>query len=209
MKRLIFDIETKPQPADVLLEKFKPTFEANKTLKDPEKIAADLLAKKAEWLDKSALHAERAEICAVGWTADGILVEMVIDSEFNILGKMMSILRERSLFCGFNILGFDLPMIRRRCLLNGISFPFYDVSDKWKPWTIPTYDAMVDWQCGNRKEFISLNTLACALGVGKKNGDGKLFHKLLETDPKAAREYLHNDVTVTYNVVEKMLGKSN
>ena len=62
-KFTIADIESGPRPeADLVI----PEFEANKTYKDPAKIAVDLEAKKKAWLDDAALHADRGMVLAIG-----------------------------------------------------------------------------------------------------------------------------------------------
>lgn len=204
--KITFDIETGPLPASVLIERFNPTFEAAKNIKDPDKIAADIAAKKAEWLDKSALHAERGEILAIGYKVNDQPIEIIEGEEPGLLIAWLSVMNNRKshVFHGFNILDFDLPFIRRRCVINGIRFPFYDSGDKWKPWKVATYDAMKDWCFGNYREFVSLNTVARALGVGVKNGSGDMFHELYKTDKEKARDYLRNDVQLTYDVCERL-----
>ncbi len=62
-KFTIVDIETGPRPESELTP---PEFEANKTYKDPAKIAADIESKKKSWFEESALHADRGMALTIG-----------------------------------------------------------------------------------------------------------------------------------------------
>lgn len=205
----VFDIETGPLDPEWQLATFEPEFKADGRLKDPEKIAADIDAKASAWIEDSPLRAERGQVLAIGYSFNGKDVQISSgDDESEILRcftQMLATHSDKLTFAGFNILCFDLPFIRRRCVILGIPFPYYNQRDKWNPWKFETYDAMVDWQSGNRQDSISLDKLARGLGVGKKNGNGAMFHKLLKTDPGAAMGYLENDVLTTYAVCEKLL----
>tara|TARA_R110000868_G_scaffold346673_1_gene607801 strand:+ start:1237 stop:1872 length:636 start_codon:yes stop_codon:yes gene_type:complete len=204
-----FDIETGPLDAQWQLNNFEPQFQADKRLKDSDKIADDIASKRDEWIAESPLRAERGEVLAIGYSHDGKVVHILTGKEDDILRNFIAILSasksQEDLICGFNILGFDLPFIRRRCVILGIDFPYYSRMDKWKPWRFEIFDAMVDWQSGDRRASISLDKLARGLGVGKKNGHGAMFHQLLKTDPDAAMDYLTNDVMTTWAVCEKLL----
>lgn len=204
-KIITFDIETEPLDSEHLIQTYEPKFEANRTLKDPLKISSDLSAKQDAWIADSALYAERARVLAIGFKTDGKF-EILEGSEKTILTECIKrmFFRENYIFAGFNILGFDLPFIRRRCILNCVTFPFYDRSNKWSPWKIRTFDAMVDWS-GTSRDTISLDTLARALGVGKKNESGKDFAALYKTDREKALAYLENDLEITAKVCERMM----
>lgn len=208
--RLTFDLETRALPEGELLLRFNPVFEPKRTLVDPNKIKADVLAKRQDWLDESTKRAERSQILALGFTTDGGETITCLHGENEIdaiLRPFISVLETHPVLevSGFNILDFDLPFFRRRCLINRIPFPFYDASNKWHPWTFKTFDAMVDWQSGNRRDpFISLDTLAKALGIEGKSGDWREFVKLYETDREKALDYVRSDVRTTAKVVEAM-----
>lgn len=64
MKIIAFDLETIPDPSMVHL---LPEPEPNKTLKDPEKIAADIASKKTSQLDMMGLEPMMNKICCAGW----------------------------------------------------------------------------------------------------------------------------------------------
>ena len=207
---LFFDIESEALPEAELLARFNPTFEANKTLKDPEKIAADLATKRQSWLDESALRAERGRILCIGaMKPGGNQVVISEGDEDAILRRFITTVEayKGATFCGFNIMGFDLPFIRRRCIINGIPFPFYNRSDKWKPWMFKTYDPMIDWQCGDYKApYIGLVTLAKALGIpAEDDGIGAKFGETWRTNKPAALAHCVRDVELCAKVCERML----
>lgn len=212
-KLYTFDIETGPQPIAGLLSTFEPKFDPDARLKDPDKVAASIAEKRVDWEEKSALYAERGELLAFGFsTGDdgGVTLDRHFYGEAEVLRIVIDSIRSHAdggyIIAGFNILGFDLPFIRRRCLLHGIPVPFYNRTDKWKPWGFPVYDPMVDWQCGNHRDtYVNLDTLARAFGVGKKTASGADFAKLYATDRDAALAYLREDVRLTAAVCRKML----
>ena len=67
------------------------------------------------------------------------------------------------------------------------------------------YDAMIDWASGDRRNTISLDNIARALGVGKKNGSGADFAATYATDKPKAIAYLKNDIALTRGVCQKMM----
>ncbi len=206
LKLACIDVETEANPEAESI--FQPTFKPNGTLKDPEKIKADLAQKRLDWIGDGALYAERGRILAIGYNIDGCFY-CYDDDEKSLLEGFISTIRhnvfEGYTICGFNILDFDLPYIRKRCLILGIPFPFYDRSNRWNPWTFPVFDAMKDWTCGKYNEYVSLDTVARALGVGQKTGNGKDFAKLFREDKEKAIEYLSNDLELSYKFCERML----
>jgi hypothetical protein len=214
--RITFDVETGPQDASYLLAKFNPVFEAGKNLKDPEKIANEIAEKKREWLEKSALYPERGEVLAIGWKEDGGKVFLLEGNESAILSDIFDILKQiqpvsskakYEMSAGFNILNFDLPFLRKRALILGVPCPIYARANKWEPWGVcKPFDAMLDYNCGDRRAFTSLDTVAIALGLGGKDATtGKRFSEVYKTDPEKAREYLRRDVDLTDAVVERLL----
>lgn len=234
---ICFDIETGPLPEDELFQKFDPQFEVSaellkrepmphKGLKDPDKVAANLIEveekhkawemecemnliqQRQDWINQGALRAERGKLLAFGYSTDGREVKIIHGhDEKRVLSDVIGLIRlhKNDTFCGFNIINFDLPFIRRRCIVNGIRFPFYSRSDKWKPWIIDLYDAMDDWGCRVYGDRVKLDDLARGLGAGKKNGDGAGFAELYNTNQAAALDYLGNDILITYRVCERML----
>ena len=66
MNYTVFDIETGALPL-AELEAIMPEFEPSKVLKDPEKIKADIEAKRAEWIDRAALSPVSGQVLAIGY----------------------------------------------------------------------------------------------------------------------------------------------
>lgn len=198
------DIETASQPAEVLAN-VKPEFTANKTLKDPDKIKADLAAKEAEWLDRAALSAETGKVLVIG-VLDGDRCEYFEGAEDAILTRFwpwldMSLGRG-DIVAGFCIFHFDLPYLVRRSYINGVRIGLNRFRNRY--WHENLVDIAEQWQLGNREQRISLDMLAKVLGVGAKNGDGKDFAALYATDRVKALTYLENDLRLSKAVYERM-----
>jgi hypothetical protein len=100
---------------------------------------------------------------------------------------------------GHNILGFDLKYLHRSDLIlegNG-----HSLLNKGY-WNDIFFDTMVYWQGGDRRDFVSLDAVAKALGHKEgKLGNGKHFHALSQEDKEA---YLTQDLKVTEFVFNKM-----
>ena len=205
-----FDIETTSAP-ETDLQQFMPEFVANRTLKDPDKIAVDLASKRKDWLDGAALSPLTGRIVAIGYISE----EDIFKASFQAVGKSeKEILEEfwklkiesKATWVGFNIFNFDLPWLVLRSIKHGVRVPrMYLLGDKWAKWD-EFFDVMNLWSMGRREERISLDKLARFLGVGKKTGSGKDFASLLESDPVKAIEYLENDLKLTKACFERFIG---
>lgn len=168
---------------------------------------------RAAVLDKAALDATTGRVVAIGYlytqegetevfdVANGISVEQTLLKSFwasvESCGADMSIV-------GHNLHGFDLPFLIRRSFILRVPVPA-GVIDNGRFFASKFVDTMNVWACGGRGgQFVKLDTLARAFGVGGKNGDGAKFAELLETDPQAAREYLENDLIITAEVARRL-----
>lgn len=112
--------------------------------------------------------------------------------------------QDSCMLVGHNIKKFDLPMLVRRSWKHGIK-PLYDgMTPPWESkWIV---DTMILWNQGNYGEkFISLDNLGQFLGLGKKTGKGKEFAKMLDTDYKAAMEYVTSEMKLLNNIANKLL----
>ena len=67
-------------------------------------------------------------------------------------------------------------------------------------------DLALEWQCGDRMEWVKLDTVCKFFGLPAKNGSGKEFAGLWVNDRGKALEYLNNDMAITAKVMERMLG---
>lgn len=106
---------------------------------------------------------------------------------------------------GHNIFGFDLPFLIRRSWMLGVDVP-KNVLDKDRYWNPVFVDTMTRWSCGSR-DYVSLDTLAKIAGHDGKNGSGADFARLWFGTPEErqqAKEYLENDLEMTFRVAEMM-----
>lgn len=203
---LILDLESRPVP-EARQREVMPVFDVPKTIKDSAKIEAALIEKEQAWLASGALDAARGEIIAVGLLgADLDAPKVILGPEKGILVSVreLSTVHHDLTLVGHNLLGFDVPFMCRRMWVHGIKPPAHWLDcTPWKAnkWS---FDTMLAWACGNREQRVSLDMLAWALGCGRKNGSGKDFAKLLETDRAAAIGYLMNDLVLTEAVYLKM-----
>jgi hypothetical protein len=203
----VFDIETGPLPAEQLAA-IKPQFVANKTLKDPEKIAADLAAKEADWLERAALDATTGMVLAIGAT-NGLSSTTVwyekseAENIADFWAWLEPILQLNERVAGFCIHRFDLPFLVRRSWILKVPVPWNIKQGRY--FNTNLIDLAEVWKMNNYDQTISLDTLAKSLGVGTKNGDGKDFAKLLAEDRDAAIKYLINDLALTRACADRLL----
>ena len=71
-------------------------------------------------------------------------------------------------------------------------------------WSESVIDLRDLWQLGDRQARGSLDVIARHLGVGAKNGDGKEFAQLWQSDREKAIAYLKNDVEMTARIAESL-----
>lgn len=211
MKTLIFDIETGARP-DTELADIMPEFAAPKNYKDGDKISSYIAAERAAWLEKAALSAVTGRIVAIGCRQDGCSAILGDDGEPNQIKAFWHILedavREKRAIVGWNINAFDLPFLARRSWRHGIEVPSGLFTGRGYPHPDLFVDLVLEWQCGDKQERISLGNIAKFLGIGEKNGDGKDFSKLWATERSLAVQYLENDLLLTAKLMERLLGIS-
>ena len=230
--RYIIDIETgadfravqeflPPYPA------FDPSTVATGNLKDPDKIQAKIEAsahkhradeEKAahDFRDGAALHAWTGEVLAVGIQLPTGEQRIIHGDERDILTNTWAYLQKAmddfAQIVGFNIKDFDIPFLVRRGWKYGIRPPVHFISkDRY------LHSSFIDlrdkWAVGEFRPKGSLDTVARHLGVTTKPSDfsGKDFADAWRSgDPsevKRARKYLFNDLTMTAEVAEVILGK--
>jgi len=108
---------------------------------------------------------------------------------------------------GHNLIGFDLPFIFQRCLVHCISAkPLVDLSEFR---VRGVFDTMHHWWLG-AKRFVSLDDVAWALGLESSKtatAEGSKVFDLYQAGKLAEiREYNLNDVRVTRQIYERMVG---
>lgn len=203
----IFDIETGPLPEEYLCG-VMPEFEANKTLKDPEKIAADIEKKRAAFIEKAALAPETGMVLAVGVidSEKGFVLHAHQDERDTLTAFWDDIgyIGASSGWAGWNIHGFDLPFLIRRSWILCVPIPAWLRNGRY--WDASLIDLMLLYSLGER-DYISLDVAAGALGVGRKTGSGADFSKLWNGVPEQrirAIEYLQNDLALTQKVARRI-----
>lgn len=204
----IIDIESGPLPK-IALDLIKPKFEPPGNLKDPEKIKAALAEKEKEWYDRAALSALTGRVLAAGvWDlnkaeptilGDGLDEPGLLDA---IWGFVEGNYRTGGQLIGFNITGFDLPFLFRRSWRHTIRPPM--ALRRGRYWSDAVLDLMEAWAFYNREQRESLDTVCRHLGLGEKNGSGKDFAGLWESDRGRAVEYLTNDLKMTKKLYERL-----
>lgn len=222
MRALVTDIETEPLSEDFLRTIYPgfPEFDATAVrygnLKDPAKKIAKFEAALSEWekerdehwaefVNGATLKAHTSRVCAIGYY-DGTEYSTVFGDEKLMLEgfweQYKAIRRANGRIIGHNLLGFDLPFIRQRSFVNGVQVP-KGVIDKERFWSQQFVDTMQVWSSGVYPQAkVSLDAMSKLLGGPGKLGKGGDFHKLLKTDPNAAREYLRRDLQEGWRVAK-------
>lgn len=202
----VVDIETGILP-DAQRNLFRPEFEANRTLKDPEKIKADLATKETRFQEEAALSALTGRILCVGcWTDRKGVFVIESEDESDVITATMDLLQS-TIQAGDRVVGhylkqFDLPFLCQRAWRLGVYVPQCLRRSKW--WADEIVDLAEIWNTGTTNR-ISLDHLSKALGVGAKNGEGKDFGKMWNENKPAALEYCRQDVFLIKGCAEKML----
>ena len=91
MKHIVFDIETIPQDEAKLLA-LAPEFAAPANLKDPEKIAAAIARKNADYLADAALNWKTAEVVLIGAGDDAGIQSFTAGTEKELVGNFLTLL---------------------------------------------------------------------------------------------------------------------
>ncbi len=221
MQTIIFDVETGPL-AESELVAMMPAFDPAEVkcgnLKDPAKIAEKIAEAEAnhrrDFFDKAALDPLTGRVVAIGMVLadghqdfdEGKFVIIGHDDEARTLREFWEALRSDmgrvNPVIGFNIHGFDLPFLIRRSWKHRVSIPFGIRRGRY--WSDQVCDLRECWQLGDRQARGSLDTIARHLGVGAKNGDGKAFAELWQSDRPKAEAYLHNDIQLTAKVADAL-----
>ncbi len=217
MRLNILDIETTAdkEKALALLPPFDPAEVKTGNMKDEAKISAKIAEAKAnhesDWLDQSALYAERGKVLVAAWLGkNGEKYSLFEGDEIDILEgvwlRVAEALIENEKIAGHCHLSFDLPFLIRRSWILGVDVPstvrtFVRGRFYWNENFIDTRDL---WQLGQRDYKSSLDYVAKAFGQPGKTGNGKNFADLYASDREAALEYLRNDLRETLGIARQM-----
>jgi len=222
MNTIIFDIETGPLPEAELVAMmpvFDPADVKCGNIKDPAKIAEKIAEAESnhrrDFIERAALDPLSGRVVAIGalvfdargaagpdFIKGGQVVIIGHDDEAQTLREFWSLMvgedGRLSPLIGFNIFNFDLPFLFRRSWKHRVFIPLGLRRGRY--WGDHLVDLRDCWQLGDRMAKGALDSIARHLGVGAKNGDGKDFAGLWQSDRKQAEAYLRNDLELTAKV---------
>lgn len=208
MKTCLFDIETGALPLEKI-EHLCPEFKAPANYKDAAKITENIAEQKQTWVERGALSALTGKVLAIGLRTDGVTTILQDADEAKNLRAFWAWLedrvRERRAVVGFNINKFDIPFLVRRSWSHGIAIPSGVFASRGYVNQSVFIDLALEWQCGDRMEWVKLDTVCKFFGLPAKNGSGKEFANLWVNDRQKALDYLDNDMRITSLVMQRML----
>jgi DNA polymerase elongation subunit (family B) len=205
IEMLFFDIETRANPQTINFME-KPNAPSN--YKDPEKIQAYVDKKMEEQIEKAALDADFGQIVAIGVKEDdGEIMSWVAnssrvgDEKDALIWFWQKLKMHTGYCCGYNIINFDLPYLMRRSFDLGIEIPF--LPDLRRYSTQPTLDLMMvlyNWSGYKSLKFV-------AERYGLDNPLPELEGSQVENmDAETLKLYVENDVSLVYQLYQKMNG---
>ena len=131
------------------------------------------------FFEKAGIYAEFGKVIVIGmgFISIDVVGELTLrictlrdHDEKSLLEEFSTLLQEKFNFptlklCAHNGKEFDFPYLCRRMLINSLSLPtVLNLSGK-KPWEVSHLDTMEMWKFGDRKNFTSLEMLACLFGI--------------------------------------------
>jgi len=205
MKHIVFDIETIPQDEAKLLA-LAPEFTAAANLKDPEKIAASIAKKKADYLADAALNWKTAEVVLIGAGDDAEIQALTAGSEKELIGNFLAML-DAALWDGVavgghNVKGFDLPMLVNRARVHGLKVP-NTILTFWKgrpQWADNIFDTLEILSFGKSFDGNGVDDVARVFGLPPKLGHGGEFPTLWRADREGAIAYNRRDVEIEIEI---------
>ncbi len=205
MKHIVLDIETIPQDEASLLAR-APEFTAAANLKDPDKIAAAIAKKKADYLADAALNWKTAEIVLIGAGDDSEIKSFTADTEkelvANFLELLGSALSDGVVVGGHNIKAFDLPMLVNRARVHGLMIP-RKILSFWRgrpQWHDNIFDTLEILSFGKSFDGNGVDDVARVFGLPPKLGHGGDFPLMWRADCQAAVAYNRRDVEIEIEI---------
>ena len=205
MKHIVFDIETIPQDEARLLA-LAPEFTPAANLKDPEKIAASIAKKRADYLADAALNWKTAEVVLIGAGDDAEIQSLTADTEKELIGNFLSLLGDALAdgvaAGGHNVKGFDLPMLVNRARVHGLKIPATILSF-WKgrtQWAENIFDTLEILSFGKAFDGNGVDDVARVFGLPPKLGHGGEFPTLWRADRDGAMAYNRRDVEIEIEI---------
>ena len=218
MKIIYTDAETAPYNL-IKLTEMMPVFEAPSNYKDAAKISASIEEKKTDWISKASLNPMASYAATIGYKIDDgpsyldfcANTEGDENSDKDIIQRFINVCEKgfngELVIVGWNIFEFDLPYIVRRAWKHGINTSSIQLYNN-RYWPSYFIDLRSIWALGQYQVGGNLGEVSKFLGVGQKNGDGAMFHKLFYGTPEEkvkAIEYALNDVDITAGVGKVIL----
>ena len=205
MKHIVFDIETVPQDPTKLLA-MAPEFTAAANLKDPDKIAASIAKKKADYIADAALNWKTAEVVLIGAGDDAEIRSFTADSEKQLLGDFLDLvsaaLGDGVVVGGHNVKAFDLPMLVNRARVHGLKIP-RNVLSFWRgrpQWHDNIFDTLEILSFGKAFDGNGVDDVARVFGLPPKLGHGGDFPLLWRADRDGAIAYNRRDVEIEIEI---------
>ena len=205
MNHIVFDIETVPQDPTKLLA-LAPEFTSAANLKDPEKIAASIAKKRADYLADAALNWKTAEVVLIGAGEDAEIQSLTADTEKELIGSFLSVvadaLGDGVVVGGHNVKGFDLPMLVNRARVHGLKIPA-NVLSFWKgrpTWHDGIFDTLEILSFGKSFDGNAVDDVARVFGLPPKLGHGGDFPVLWRADREGAIAYNRRDVEIEIEI---------
>lgn len=212
IKTVVLDLETVPNLAMVAL---LPPVEAKGTLKDPEKIAADIEEKQLKQLEDMALSPFTNLICCACFCdADtdevtSFMLDPTTLDEKPLLENIWEHLHQYDRFCTFNGNAFDIPVLRFHSMVNRVQ-PSVNISTaKYR------IDNHIDVRAilGDYQQFAKGNLdwycrIILSADNGKTDGiNGATVQHLWDCGCYAEiQEYCENDVRILAQLYRRMEG---
>ena len=205
MKHIVFDIETIPQDEAKLLA-LAPEFTAAANLKDPEKIAASIAKKRADYLADAALNWKTAEVVLIGAGDDAGIQSFTAGTEKELVGNFLTLLGDALAdgvtAGGHNVKSFDLPMLINRARVHGLKVPATILSF-WKgrpQWAENIFDTLELLSFGKSFDGNGVDDVARVFGLPPKLGHGGDFPLLWRADRDGAIAYNRRDVEIEIEI---------
>jgi DNA polymerase elongation subunit (family B) len=205
MKHIVFDIETIAQDEARLLA-LAPEFTPAANLKAPEKIAASIAKKKADYLADAALNWKTAEIVLIGAGDDAEIQSLTADTEKELIGNFLSLLAgalgDGVVVGGHNVKDFDLQLLINRARVHGLRIP-RGILIPWRgrmQWHDNIFDTLELLSFGKSREGNGVEDVARAFGLPPKLGHGGAFPALWRADRAAAIAYNRRDVEIEIEI---------
>ena len=178
--RLTFylDLETTGPEREDVSDYLLANVKARGNLKDPEKIEADLAAKRETAWSDAALRPMFGRIACIGVAVNGDVPEIMTDAdECALVARFLKFVRDvmddqnkrMPLYVGYNVL-FDLRYIWTRALVHGVpvTVPLHEMS---QPWSANVMDLQHRLNCGDRYQKGTLKEWCLALGLESQVDD--------------------------------------